>query len=209
MEDVGNKISLKNELLRKGIHLSSSAIPIFYYFTNKSITVLLLSIAVFFLLFLDIGKRYSKLIENVFNKCLGPALRHHETKKETHLFTGGTTFTISILACVLFFQKEIAITAIFVMIICDTAAAIIGKQYGRIHIKNKTIEGSAAFLISGLLVILLTPKISSNVIEYYIGFGTILLTTLVELIPLRFDDNIVIPIFFGLIYTGATILFNT
>jgi dolichol kinase len=166
-----------------------------------------LSIAVTLLLFLDIGKRFSKPIENVFNKCLGPVLRHHETKKETHLFTGGTTFTISILICVLFFPKEIAITAIFVMIICDTAAAIIGKSFGKHFIKNKTFEGSAAFLLSGLIVILLTPKVTNDISEYYIGFLAILLTTLVELIPLRFDDNIFIPVFFGLVYTGAVKLF--
>lgn len=207
MEEAKDKISFKNELLRKSIHLSSSVIPIFYYFTNKSITVILLSIAVAILLFLDIGKRFSKPIENVFNKWLGPVLRHHETKKETHLFTGGTTFTISILICVLFFQKEIAITAIFIMIICDTAAAIIGKSFGKHFIKNKTFEGSAAFLLSGLIVILLTPKVTNDISEYYIGFLAILLTTLVELIPLRFDDNIFIPVFFGLVYTGAVKLF--
>jgi len=207
LEETKNKISFKNELLRKGIHLSSSTIPLFYYFTNKSITVILLSIAAAILLFLDIGKRFSKPIENVFNKCLDPVLRHHETKKETHLFTGGTTFTISILLCVLIFQKEIAITAIFVMIICDSAAAIIGKSFGKHFIKNKTFEGSAAFLLSGFIVILLTPKVTNDINEYYIGFIVILLTTLVELIPLRFDDNIFVPVFFGVFYTGAIKLF--
>jgi len=93
------------------------------------------------------------------------------------------------------------------MIICDTAAAIIGKSFGKHFIKNKTFEGSAAFLLSGFIVILLTPKITNAISEYYIGFLAILLTTLVELIPLRFDDNIIIPVFFGLVYTGAMKLF--
>jgi dolichol kinase len=91
----------------------------------------------------------------------------------------------------------------FVLILCDTAAAIIGKSFGKIHIKNKTVEGSTAFLISGIILVLFAPKVTEDIYEYYMGFAVIFLTTLVELIPIKVDDNIIIPIFFGLVYTGG------
>ncbi len=87
-----------------------------------------------------------------------------------------------------------------ITIFSDSFAAIFGKIYGKHFIKNKTIEGSLAFFISGVLIILLTPKVTISVKEYYLGAAAVFITSLFDLIPFKVDDNILIPLFFGTVY---------
>lgn len=87
-----------------------------------------------------------------------------------------------------------------IIIFSDTAAAIFGRIYGRNFINNKTIEGSLAFLLTGLILVLLTPKVTTFIREYYIAIAAVILTAFFEITPLKIDDNLTIPIFFGLTY---------
>jgi len=108
---------------------------------------------------------------------------------------------IAFLFCVIIFSKPVAITSMLIIVFCDSAAAIVGKVYGKQSIGNRTLEGSAAFLITGVVVIFLTPKETIYVGEYYIALCTLLLTTAFELLPNKIDDNLSIPLFFGIVYT--------
>ncbi|MCB0728318.1 MAG: dolichol kinase [Ignavibacteriae bacterium] len=200
MEDTVNKISIKNELLRKSIHLSSSIVPFLYYFVEREFAIYVLSAACILLIMLDILRAKSDAVGNLYLKFMGPILRGHEIEKNNSFFTGGTYITISFLLCVILFPKPLAITSMFIVIFCDSMAALVGKSKGRHFIANKTFEGSLAFLITGIIIILLTPKISDSVCEYYIGMVAVFLSAVFELVPVRIDDNISIPLFFGLIY---------
>jgi len=106
------------------------------------------------------------------------------------------------------FPNAIAIPALFVMIVCDSFAAIFGKITGRIRFWNKTLEGSIAFFLSGLILILLLPKVTTSVSEYYIAVGALFLTTIIELLPIKIDDNIINPIFFATCYFVLIKIFN-
>ena len=90
--------------------------------------------------------------------------------------------------------------AILIMTVSDTAAALYGKNFGKIHIKNKTLEGSIAFLISGLFVIFLTPKFDYSIAEYLIAIITLIITCLSEYLPYDIDDNVTVPIIFASLY---------
>lgn len=200
MEDVKDKITLKNELLRKAIHLSSSVIPIVYYFLSREIELIILGAMVVLLVTIDILRITSPWMRDLYLKVLKPILRTHEVDNRRSLFSGGTYIVIGFFICVLIFPKPLAITSMLVIIICDSFAAIIGKVYGRHFIKNKTLEGSAAFFLSGAAVIMLTPKMTQDVSEYYIGFISVFFTSVFELLPFKIDDNIIIPVFFGMTY---------
>ncbi len=133
-------------------------------------------------------------------RFMKPILRGHELNGDGPVLTGGTYITIAFLICVIIFPKPLAITSMFVVIFCDSFAAIIGKSMGKHFITNKTIEGSIAFFVTGVIIICLTPKITNSPAEYYIGFFAVFLAAIFELIPLRIDDNISIPVFFGFVY---------
>lgn len=200
MEDISNKISLKNELLRKSIHLSSSVIPVSYYFLSREIEIIMLSVLSLILIIIDVARIRNVSFQNIYLKFLKPILRNHELENEKNLFTGGTYIVIAYLACVIFFPKAISITSMFIVIFPDSLAAIVGKVYGKHFIGNKTIEGSSAFFITGIIVVMLSPKVTDSISEYYIAFVCVLLTTFFELLTLKIDDNISIPLFFGCAY---------
>lgn len=207
MEDIESRIGLKGEVLRKTIHLSSAVIPVSYYFIDREIEIIMLSVISFLLILMDITRLRVNWVRRLYLKVLGPVLRKHEVQNKEVLFTGGTYLVIAFLICVIVFAKPVAITSMFVIIICDSAAAIFGKVYGTHFIKNRTIEGSAAFFITGLAVIFLTPKVTELITEYFLAVVALFLTTLFELIPNKIDDNISIPLFFGIIYTALIKIF--
>ncbi len=207
LEDKENKISFKNELIRKSIHLSSSIVPVLYFFTDRDTAIIILAIFSFILVAIDILRRHHKPFKRFYLKYLGQILRGHEKEGDMEIFTGGTYITVAFLICVLIFPKPLAITSMFVVIFCDSLAAIVGKSRGRHFIMSKTLEGSLAFFLSGVIIILLTPKISDSVSEYYIGFFSIFLSTIFELIPTSIDDNLSTPIFFGLVYLALMKIF--
>ncbi len=200
MEDIKNKISLKNELLRKAIHLSSSVIPISYLYLSKDVEIFILVLLSITMIIIDLTRTRNQLMKELYYKYLQPVLRSHEFDNQKTVFTGGTYIVIAYLICVIIFPKPIAITSMFIIIICDSSAAIFGKVYGRSFIGNKTIEGSLTFFISGLIIVLLTPKLTDLSVEYYIAAAAVLFTTMFEILPIKIDDNISIPVFFGAVY---------
>jgi len=202
LEDKISGISLKNELIRKSIHLSSSVIPFSYFFLDRKTEIIILSVFTFLMITVDLLRLKNKTIKGLYLKILGPILRRHETENGRELFTGGTYIVVAYLICVIIFPQPLAIMAMLVIIFCDSAAAITGKVYGKHFIGNKTIEGSLAFFITGVIIVFVTPKLTGSSNEYFVGIAAVLLTTIFELLPLKIDDNISIPVFFGLVYLG-------
>lgn len=200
MEDTHNKISFKNELLRKSIHLTSAIIPVTYYFISREVEIIFLSIFSFMLILIDLLRKKNEAFSEFYLKFLKPILRGHEISNDKSNFTGGTYIVLAFLFCVIVFPKPVAITSMLIVIFCDSFAAIIGKNWGKHFISSKTIEGSLAFLISGIIIIIFTPKVTESIAEYYLGFTAVLFSAIFELIPVKIDDNITTPIFFGLVY---------
>lgn len=207
MEEVQDKISFASELKRKFIHISSSWIAFAYIFLERDTMLIILSIIFGGSLLADILRVYSKWFNDLYMKVVGPVLRSHEVRLKGITLTGATYLMFAALLSVLIFPKEIAISAIFLMTIGDAAAAVIGKSFGRVKIFTKTLEGSIAFFTAGVLIILLAPRLSNNVDEIYLGIVAVFLTSIIEVLPLKLDDNITVPIFFGLTYLSLIKIF--
>tara|TARA_Y100000996_G_scaffold300108_1_gene237882 strand:+ start:155 stop:748 length:594 start_codon:yes stop_codon:yes gene_type:complete len=187
-------ISLKNEIARKTIHLSSIIIPLFLLFYGKELTLLyLLPITIVFLI-LDVLRIRTKSFKSLYNYFFISVTRSNESNK----LTGASYVFLSSLIIIFFFSVNIAVISLFIMIISDTLAAIFGRIYGTIKIRNKTLEGSFAFFISSSIIILFSKDIN-----LYLAFISILLATLTELYS-PFDDNLSVPIAFGLTYIILT-----
>jgi len=201
LEDKNHQIGLKNELLRKAIHLSSVVIPISYYFLEKNFLLVIVGIGTVFMVLLDLARKVIPAIDNFYVKVMGFVLRKHETDVKKHFFTGGTFYAIGFFLTLLLFKREIAAPALMIMIISDTLAALVGKFYGKHSLWNKTYEGSITFFISGAVIVFLTPKITQDFIEYIFALIALLAVTFLEALPWELDDNVMIPVSFGLIYT--------
>jgi dolichol kinase len=95
------------------------------------------------------------------------------------------------------FPKVLALTALAILIVSDTSAALIGRRFGRRRFFTKSVEGSSAFFVSAILVVALTPKIEYRLEEYLIGALGALVGGVVEASGVGLDDNLSIPISVG------------
>jgi glycerol-3-phosphate acyltransferase PlsY len=184
------------EIKRKMVHLATLVIPAGYVLTSEE-TVLLFLIPFFLaLLLVDLLRHLNSRMASLFQKYFfGRVLREEE--KPT--FMGSTYFIFSTLLTILLFPKSIAIASILILILSDTAAALIGKWMGRIQIFGKTLEGSMAFLIVSLLIVWIYPHLNR-----YSGSLAALGATCIEVLPIKVNDNLSIPLVAGAImFFGA------
>jgi len=190
------KVDLQKELIRKGIHMGSLSIPILVYYVSRETALLIFIPMAIIALCLEFFRYRSEIVAKIFYFIFGKILREHEVGKKT--LTGGSYVLISAALCVFLFPKILFIMGFSILIISDTIAAFVGKLIGKHKINGKTLEGSSAFFISAVLVILFTPKITYSGTEYMIGFIGAFIGTIVELFSFAIlDDNFSIPLSVG------------
>ena len=191
-------IHYKDEILRKLIHLCSLSIPVVYYFIPRSAALVILGIMTAIALFFDLGRYLSSTIGKIFYRFFGFMLRQHELDHKKRNLNGATYVLLSAFICVLIFPKIIVVTAFAILIICDTTAALIGRRFGKHKFLFKSLEGTLAFFLSGVVVVLLSPKIEYRFSEYMIGIVATAFGAIVENVSFGLaDDNLVIPISVG------------
>lgn len=191
-----NDKAFRKELMRKAIHLSSLWIPAAIYFMPKFILVPILLIILIGNVILEYGnfKRYPWARKS-FGVLFFRTLRNKESSREHFQFTGAIYVLVSALLCLCLFDKAVAAIALTVMLISDSAAALVGRSIGKIKIyKNKTLEGTLAFFGSALAINLLFWQV------YPFTFASVLaclIATLAEVYEdkIEIDDNLSVPIF--------------
>ncbi len=179
------------EITRKIVHLATLVIPVGYALTSEE-TVLMFLVP-FFLCFLsvDLLRHFHSGLASLFRKYFfGRVLREEE--KPT--FMGSTYFLFSTILTILLFPKSIAIASLLILILADTSAALIGKGIGRVSIYGKTLEGSIAFLLTSLLIVWIYPNLNR-----FSGSLAALGATIIEILPIKVNDNLTIPLVAGAI----------
>ena len=182
-------LSIGSELKRKSIHMSMIVIPVWYYFAPPPLGVLGLIIAMTITIIFDLLRLSDDRFRKFFLHLFKSLIRSHE---EEHLL-GSTHFMIAALISVLVFDKMIAISALTFLVLGDTAAAVIGKRFGKKLFWGKSLAGSFACFVCCLIIGYL---LLAN--EWVILAGAIS-ATIVEALPVPMDDNMRVPIASGLI----------
>jgi len=187
------------EVARKTIHLSSLSIPVIYFFIAKSTALAILVPLTLAFLAADLTRFSHARTREFFEGYFGWLLRTHERDTSTRRLNGATYVLLSATICILIFPKIIVITAFSILIISDTSAALIGRKYGTHRFLKKSLEGTLAFFLSALLVVVVTPKIEYLRTEYVIGAIAAFFGSLIEALPIALDDNLSIPVGLGAI----------
>lgn len=204
------EISYKQELIRKCIHLCSLSIPIAYSYLDKEMTLTILIPLTVLCVSIDLAIKIIKPLREYVLKIFGSIMRPHEVKNEIVL-NGASWVLISACLCVLVLPKIATVTGFTVLIISDTAAALLGKKYGRHKwFDNKSIEGTLAFIVFGLISVYTIGLMINAGWQYYalITIATII-SGLVEAVSgvLKIDDNFSIPLSIGaIVYVGDYLL---
>lgn len=200
-------IDYRFELIRKSIHLCSLSIPIIYYLVPKNQALWMLAPVTAAFLIIDITRHYLTPVSRWFYSWFGWLLRRHEQDGVRKRLNGATYVLVSAMICVLAFPKVITVTAFAVLIISDTTSALIGRKFGKRPFFKKSLEGSVAFFVSAVLVVLVSPKIHYEGMEYFIGILGAGVGAIVESISGKIDDNLTIPVSISLVMWGCYALF--
>lgn len=197
-----NKSISKNELNRKLLHLASIWVVLLYLILGVGPTFLLVGGATVALLAMDIIRTthnpFKPLLDRLL-KRLGLAAMFR-TSEKTGL-NGATYMMLSALVTIVWLPKAVFLTAFSILVISDALAAIIGQLYGKHKFLHKSLEGTAAFLVSAW-IICLTFGLAFNIKLLPLILASIAATA-VELFASKFklSDNLLIPIVFGLVWT--------
>ncbi len=132
-------------------------------------------------------------MNRIFVSLVGPMLKDMEVKRPTGVgyFLGG------VLVCLLFFDLEVALASIVILAVGDPAAAAVGQRWGRIRMGEKSLEGAVAFIAVALSAGVILQDFWPNVSPGLFATGT-LIGALVECLPSKIDDNLIIPFAAGL-----------
>jgi len=121
-------------------------------------------------------------------------------------------YAIAVLLTILSVPKPAALIAVYTLAVADPLAAVVGIRWGRRRIaRNRTLEGSLAFFGSTLAIAAVVlaetstaPGLSVAAAALTIGFAA----AVCELLPLRIDDNLTIPLFVGFTTWVVCVLFG-
>lgn len=210
---VQDTVDFKSELVRKGIHLLSLAIPAVYYFIPRAIALWVLIPITLAFVTIDLARYDVPLVRKLFYKFFGFLLRRHEVDRKKHALNGATYMLISAVICIVLFPKYIMISSFTVLILADASSAVFGKRFGRHKVfpggaMPKSYEGSLAFVIAGIVAVALTPKVDYLFAEYLVGTAAAVVAAVAEVVSYNIvDDNIAVPIAFGLTMWALYIIF--
>ena len=206
------QITYRSEVLRKGIHLLSLSIPVIYSVISQATALWILVPLACLFVAIDILGHKEGWVRNTMLRSFEPVMRNHELKVDDIRLNGASHVLIAACACVWLFPKIIAITAFSILIVSDICAALVGRRFGSHRFLDKSLEGTLAFAVSAIGVVLVIASISSAPISFVvIGAFASIVGALVENISprLRLDDNISIPGSVGLTMLILTSLISS
>ena len=172
--------------------------------------VLILGVLTFGSIALEYLRFHNGAVQRIFIG-LGTAMLR---SSEKNTFTGSTYIFMSAFLCSVIFYNTPHITfiALSLFILGDAIAAIVGISVGRIKIGKKSLEGSAACFILGLLLFFFVYPRVPMLLDSWQGSVPLpliivvsLANTVFELFPLSFgekiriNDNLSVPLLTGIL----------
>ena len=197
-------IPYRQEVLRKLVHLSSIWMPAALYFLpwwfnaimfgTFAVLNVLIEIAVF---------RGVPVVTPLYKALFGRMAR--ESKPGQFRFSGAPPmYASACLTALCFRTPAVASCAFAILILSDTAAALIGRKWGLRRFSNgKSLEGSLAFLLVGCAIAagfcLLVEKESGATLAIWLGGVAAACAAEFFNEQIHLDDNFTIPLIFGVI----------
>jgi dolichol kinase len=188
-------LSISGTLKRGLFHLFGAlTLPIAALFLSKAVLLISLGVVTFIVVAIELIRLKVPGVNRLFLWLFKPLLRKEEASRLT-----GTSYTlVASLIAFLVFPRDIAVVALAFLAVGDAMATIVGKKIGKTRFLGKTLEGDLACFISCLMV---------GLIFYYAGLDISLLAILVGslgatiagAIPLPINDNLILPLFAGLV----------
>ena len=195
-----SQIPYSQEVKRKLVHLSSLWMAAALLLLPRTFCVILFGVMTVLTVLVEYAYyRKVPIITPCYGFFFGRMLRDYGEGK-FHL-SGGAPVLAAACVSALFFRTPYSALAMATMLLADTAAALIGRRFGKHRFPNgKSLEGCLAFFVTGTLVMVAgffafayPPLVLAG------GLLGIVAATLLELFncELHLDDNFTIPLAAG------------
>ena len=182
---------LTTELIRKSIHMLIALVPPLAAL-NLEVTLLMLGSGVLFYTWAEMERLEGRQI-GVVSFITMSASRSRDMEG---VVFGPITLAMGAMLALMLYPEPAASLAIYALAFGDGLSSLIGKSVGRIRIPlsgGKTLAGSlACFLVVLLLALGTLPTL-------FTALTVALAATLLEMIPSRDLDNIILPVGVGLL----------
>ena len=117
-------------------------------------------------------------------------------KNEERKLTGTAPYILGVGLSLYAYSAPVASAAICFLAFGDVAATTIGERFGKTRIGDKSLEGTAAFVTAALAAGVLLSSLGLGLTPWIMLLGA-LVAAGVELLTLRVNDNLMIPVIAG------------
>lgn len=187
------------QLGRRLFHLANGVVIATAYallFTHQQVVHLFGTIACLVYILDRVRMHYPEVLQRV-PQVNAFFFRAEEQLKESAM----TPYAIAILLTLITFPKPIALIAVYTLAVADPLSAVVGITWGRrLVVPDKSVEGSTAFFAANAAVSMAVLGWATAAALPRLAGAAVLIglaATLFELLPLRLDDNLTIPLFVG------------
>jgi len=204
-------IPYRQELLRKTVHLSSIWMPVALFYLPRLFNVILFGVCAVLNVLIEIAVfRRVPVVTPLYKALFGKMARESEPGK--FRFSGAPPMYASACLTALCFSPRVASCAFAILILSDTAAALIGRKWGRHRFPNgKSAEGSAAFLLVAWTIVCgfcLAGGLSGGATAVWMAAAAVSCAAEFFNEQIHLDDNFSIPLCFGVIAEFAPSLLH-
>ncbi len=207
MSDSPPLISYAAELKRKALHLGALVIPAGIVVLGRTVALWLLVPLAVFAVTCDVLRTRVPAVHRFITWLFAPIMRPEEQPPfgGPVVINGATWMCVSGALCALLFPEPVAAAALAMLMVGDGAAAVVGRRFGRRRypFSEKSVEGSVAFFVTGLLAAVPFGALPAE----GIGLGTLVLgaatAALVEALPVPVNDNLRVPLVAGAVMALA------
>lgn len=131
-------------------------------------------------------------LNRLYLRILSPLLKREEDRR----ITGATYLLIAAFLVFAFLDRHLAVACLLFLSLGDPAAALVGQRMPGPRVFGKSPRGTLAFIVVSTAVVGIL--VWSGIASYHWGLlAGAAVAGLVELAPLRVDDNLTIPLISG------------
>lgn len=186
-------IPFTSELSRKLLHLVALVIPVTALVVGRTWAIALLLPLSLIAVGADVlrtrNQAFSHFIDRVFGFMMRPSER--QGVGAPVIFNGATWVLIAAATLAVVFPLSIGMPAFIVFMVADAVAALLGRRLGRHRWPGttRTIEGSLAFFVTGVIIYSVWGGLALWAILIVVAFGAA-----AEALPGPLNDNIRVPV---------------
>jgi dolichol kinase len=178
---------------RKLYHLLGGVGLLSVYYVLGRERALVFYAALFVLVLIIDGAR---LMIPALNRVMFMRFRSFIRPNEEHNLTGTAPYVLGIGFSLYAYTQPVASAAICFLAFGDVAATAIGERFGKTKIGDKSLEGTAAFIVAAALSGFLLSLLGVYLPAWVMVLGA-LVAAGVELLTLPINDNLLIPLAAG------------